>query len=64
MKYTAKRDYFKENVENELKTLIQNPYGMLLMSLVCLPKRNITSSSIGLKIDDKVSFDRRTIAEK
>ena len=27
-------------------------------------KCNITSSSIALKIDDKVSFDRRTIAEK
>ena len=46
-----------------MKTLIQNSYGVLLRSLVCLPKSNITSSLIGLKIDDKVSFDRRTIAE-
>ena len=36
---------------------------MLLRSLICLPKSNITSNSIGLKIDDKVSFDGRTFAE-
>ena len=36
---------------------------MLLRGLICLPKSNIKSSSIGLKIDDKVSFDGRTISE-
>ena len=39
MIYTAKRDYFKENVE--MKTLIRNTYGMLLRSLICLPKKVI-----------------------
>ena len=63
MIYTAKHFYFKEKVENK------NTDSKFLWNALKEPgmpskNSNVTLSSIGLKIDDKVSVDGRTIAEK
>lgn len=63
MIYTAKRDYFKEKVENEnhdSKSLWNSLKELGMPS----KKSKATASAIGLKIDDKVCFDRRIVAEK
>ena len=63
MIYTAKHFYFKEKVENK-NTDPKSLWNALKELGMPSKNNNVTSSSIGLKIDDTVSVDGRTIAEK
>ena len=63
MIYRAKKDYFKAKIESENKD--SKSLWQSLRDLVMPSKKVKTSTStLGLKIDNEVSFDKATCAQK